>query len=90
MVSGGRIRPGPLLIANSSVSRREISDWRTASAVTRPITIAAAASSTSVSATSRVRNDRARSTYCPGLSTYPAPRTVWIIGERPASIFLRR
>jgi Fe2+ transport system protein FeoA len=28
--------------------------------------------------------------YAPGLSTYPAPRTVWIIGERPASIFLRR
>ena len=25
-----------------------------------------------------------------GFSTYPAPRTVWIIGARPASIFLRR
>ena len=25
-----------------------------------------------------------------GRSTYPAPRMVWIIGERPASIFLRR
>ncbi len=25
-----------------------------------------------------------------GLSTYPAPRMVWIIGGRPASIFLRR
>ncbi len=25
-----------------------------------------------------------------GLSTYPAPRIVWIIGGRPASIFLRR
>ena len=25
-----------------------------------------------------------------GLSTYPTPRTVWIIGSRPASIFLRR
>src|SRR5215831_8019087 len=26
----------------------------------------------------------------PGLSTYPTPRTVWISGSRPASIFLRR
>ena len=25
-----------------------------------------------------------------GLRTYPAPRMVWIIGSRPASIFLRR
>ena len=25
-----------------------------------------------------------------GLMTYPAPRIVWIIGVRPASIFLRR
>ena len=25
-----------------------------------------------------------------GLSTYPAPRMVWIMGVRPASIFLRR
>ncbi|GGN46882.1 hypothetical protein GCM10010109_82540 [Actinoplanes campanulatus] len=25
-----------------------------------------------------------------GLSTYPAPRMVWIIGARPASIFFRR
>jgi hypothetical protein len=25
-----------------------------------------------------------------GLITYPTPRTVWIMGSRPASIFLRR
>lgn len=25
-----------------------------------------------------------------GLSTYPTPRTVWIIGVRPTSIFFRR
>ncbi len=25
-----------------------------------------------------------------GFSTYPAPRTVWIMGSRPASTFLRR
>ena len=25
-----------------------------------------------------------------GLSTYPAPRMVWIMGSRPASTFLRR
>lgn len=30
-----------------------------------------------------------RTSYA-GLRTYPAPRTVWIIGERPTSIFLRR
>ena len=90
MSGGGRLRPGPLLIEARSASSREINECRTASAVTSPITTAAAANSTSVSATSRVRNDRARSSYAPGLSTYPAPRTVWIIGERPASIFLRR
>lgn len=28
--------------------------------------------------------------YSPGLIRYPAPRRVWIIGVRPASIFLRR
>jgi hypothetical protein len=61
-LSGGLLRPGPLLIENSSVSNREISDCRTASAVTRPITIDAAARSTSVVATSRVRNDRDRNT----------------------------
>ena len=55
-------RPGPLLIDARSASSREISECRTASAVTSPITTAAAANSTSVSATSRVRNDRARST----------------------------
>ncbi len=27
---------------------------------------------------------------CAGLRTYPVPRTVWIIGARPESIFLRR
>ncbi|KNB52431.1 hypothetical protein AC230_10750 [Streptomyces caatingaensis] len=31
-----------------------------------------------------------RERYGAGLSTYPMPRRVWIIGARPASIFLRR
>lgn len=38
-----------------------------------------------------VRDARARPVHRPaGFRTYPAPRTVWIMGSRPASIFLRR
>ena len=49
-----------------------------------------ATSSTEV-ITSRDVSERNRSTGQPtGFSTYPAPRMVWIIGSRPASIFLRR
>src|SRR6478752_6937315 len=74
---GGRFRPGPLLIDARSASSREINECRTASAVTSPITTAAAASSTSVSATRRVRNDRARSKLGPWLEHVPrAPHGV--------------
>src|SRR5262249_42669726 len=37
-----------------------------------------------------VRGGPGRRGHGAGLSTYPTPRMVWIIGRRPASIFLRR
>lgn len=72
--------------------------WRLApiaSTVTVPMTAPTTASSATADTTSRVRSDQGRRNlptrrYSPGLIRYPAPRRVWIIGERPASIFRRR
>jgi hypothetical protein len=38
----------------------------------------------------QARREGGEAVHEAGLSTYPAPRMVWIIGSRPASIFLRR
>lgn len=61
--------------------------------VTVPITATTTAISATAETTSRVRSDqrrRADTCYSPGLIRYPAPRRVWIIGVRPASILRRR
>ncbi len=61
-----------------------------------PMTAATTAIRDTAETTSRVRgvqglrNTFMRGPYSPGLIRYPAPRRVWIIGVRPASIFLRR
>ncbi len=89
-----RPRPGcdePCADAATTLS----SSWSTsclrrARVVTAPMSNDSTATSATAVSTSREVSERKRSTGQAGFSTYPAPRRVWIIGSRPASIFLRR
>ena len=68
---------------------------RTTRNITPPMRMLVTASSATTRAISRVRSVQLRSmvqraAYSADFSMYPAPRTVWIIGLRPASILRRR
>ena len=99
--SGGCCRPGPSGAGSGpgpAARRRSSSSWWVSCA----LSAAVAAPPIRTATSDHQRDDgedqprgergeeRGASAQPAGLRTYPAPRIVWIIGARPASIFLRR